>query len=229
MKLLAFDTCGDACSVAVAQDGKPHEIHRIAPRRQADLLLPMIEEVLATAGWGFADLDGIAFGRGPGAFTGVRISAAVCQGLAFARDLPVVPVSSLLAMAAGVAREHAVPAVIAAFDARMGEVYLTAVRFDAGLPETVVAECVAPPAEVPLPELGPWVGAGSAFASYADVLGRRLGDRLTAASPQALPRAGDVLNLARPVFDAGNALPAEQAMPVYLRDRVAERPARMGG
>ncbi|MGB5065729.1 MAG: tRNA (adenosine(37)-N6)-threonylcarbamoyltransferase complex dimerization subunit type 1 TsaB, partial [Candidatus Competibacter sp.] len=123
MKLLALDTATDACSAAVWVDGVVHERYELAPRRHAALILPMIEAVLAEAGLRPAQLDAVAFGRGPGAFTGVRIAVGIAQGIAFAADLPVVPVSTLAALALGVGRETGHARLAVALDARMSEVY----------------------------------------------------------------------------------------------------------
>lgn len=226
MKLLAFDTCADACSVALSDAGAVTETHDLAPREQAQRLLPAIHALMAAAGWEFADLDAIAFGRGPGSFTGVRVAAAVCQGLAFGHDLPVVPVSSLEALALGAGRRHGAQRVLAGFDARMQEIYLGVFAGDAGGWRSVQAETVAPAETVALPAEGTWLGAGSAFARYEAVLRQRLGVRLAATAPDALPRAGDIARLAAPRAARGETVAAEQAVPVYLRDRVAAVPAR---
>nr|VFK07335.1 MAG: tRNA threonylcarbamoyl adenosine modification protein YeaZ [Candidatus Kentron sp. FM] len=131
MKILAIDTATDACSVALHLDGDYREIHELAPRRHAEILLPRIRTLLSEAALSLRDLDALAFGRGPGAFTGVRIATGVIQGLAFGADLPVVPISSLHALAQGAWRERGEGNVLAAFDARMGEVYWGAYRLDA--------------------------------------------------------------------------------------------------
>jgi tRNA threonylcarbamoyladenosine biosynthesis protein TsaB len=123
MKLLALDTATEACSAAVWVDGTVLERYELAPRRHAALILPMIEAVLAEANLSPLQLDAIAFGRGPGAFTGVRIAVGIAQGIAFAADLPVIPISTLAALALGAAQETGYSRIAAALDARMGEVY----------------------------------------------------------------------------------------------------------
>ncbi|VFM95033.1 MAG: tRNA threonylcarbamoyladenosine biosynthesis protein TsaB [Candidatus Kentron sp. G] len=146
MKIFAIDTATDACSAALHLDGGCREIHELAPRRHAEILLPRIRTLLSEAALSLRDLDALAFGRGPGAFTGVRIATGVIQGLAFGADLPVVPVSSLHALAQGAWRERGEENILAAFDARMGEVYWGAYRLDAtGDNEEGTLPCAALP------------------------------------------------------------------------------------
>lgn len=217
MKILAFDTSTDACTVAVKLDGRVCE-HFELGRRHAERLLVLIDKVLAEAGVALGDLDAIAFGRGPGSFTGLRISAGVAQGLAFGADLPVVPVSSLAALAQSVDA----PKVLAAFDARMQQVYWGAyVRGARGLVELQGEERVVAPSAVPLPASGGWVGAGSGWDQYTEALSARLDERLDRWYPDCYPRARGVAELGAADFEAGKAVPAEQALPVYMRDDVA--------
>jgi tRNA threonylcarbamoyladenosine biosynthesis protein TsaB len=224
MKLLAIETATDACSAALWVDGVLTTRHEVAPREHTRLILPMMDALLVEAGLRLSDLDALAFGRGPGAFTGVRIAAAVIQGSAFAADLPVVPVSTLAALAqqgidAGSRR------VLAALDARMDEVYWGAFQADdQGLAVPVGAEQVIAPDAVPIPEGEGWRGVGSGWAAYEDALRARLGECVSDIDPEALPAAAEVARLAVRDFNAGLAVPAEQALPVYLRDKVAEKP-----
>jgi tRNA threonylcarbamoyladenosine biosynthesis protein TsaB len=222
MRLLAIDTSAEACSAALDIDGEVAERFAIQPQRQSELILPMMDDLLAEAGLVVADLDALAFGRGPGSFTGVRIATGVVQGAAFAADIPVVPVSTLAALAQGHLRETGHARVLAAFDARMNEVYWAACVPDAsGTMRAVGAELIVPPGEVPLPDGGGWHGVGSGWGAYAATLRERLGDRVTVVRPDALCRARDVARIAAVDFAAGLAVPAEQALPVYLRDQVA--------
>jgi tRNA threonylcarbamoyladenosine biosynthesis protein TsaB len=223
-RLLAIDTATEACSAALWLDGEVHERYVEAPREHARRLLPMVEELLAEAGLALRDLDALAFGRGPGSFTGVRIAAGMAQGLAFSAGLSVVPVSTLAALAQGVAdADH--PRLLAAIDARMGEVYWASYVLGAdGLVELDGVERVCAPGEVPLPTGGGWYGVGSGWATYAELLDARLGASLVGRDGTRYPRAGDVARLAAAAFAQGSARPAEQAIPVYLRDKVADKP-----
>jgi tRNA threonylcarbamoyladenosine biosynthesis protein TsaB len=217
MRLLALDTATEACSVAVVVDGEYHE-HFELGRRHSEGILVMVEAVLADAGLALTQLDAIAFGRGPGLFTGLRIGAGVTQGLAFAAGLPVVPVSSLAALAQGAGD----PRVLAAIDARMNQVYWGAfVRGSDGLVEPVGNEVVSDPAQVPVPSGHEWVGAGSGWDQYHAALLARLDGHAQSWQPQVWPRARDVAALGVATFAAGGAVSPEQAAPVYIRDDVA--------
>jgi tRNA threonylcarbamoyladenosine biosynthesis protein TsaB len=222
VKLLAIDTSTIACSVALSIDGQTSERYELAPQRHADLVLPMAESLLTEAGLGLADLDAIAFARGPGAFTGLRIAAAVAQGMAYGAGLPVIPVSTLAALAQGVISDGLADRVLAAMDARMGEVYWGAFeKGPDGLASPVGEECVCPPDHVPLVDAGAWFAAGDGWASYLAELKSRLACDLAGIEGQRYPRARDLARLALAPGQQGGALPATEAVPVYLRDRVA--------
>ena len=224
MKLLAIETSTEACSVALMIDGAVTEDHRVAPRQHAELVLGMVETLLADAQLELLGLDGIAFGRGPGAFTGVRIAVGVVQGLAFGADLPVVPVSTLQAIAQGALRERGEHRVAAAIDARMGEVYWGTFTADAsGLMVPVRQERVCLPGDVSALEGEEWFGSGTGWATYGEILTERLGDVVRDSEGDRLPRARDVAALAEPVLAAGKGVGAEMALPVYLRDDVARK------
>lgn len=223
MKLLAFDTATDACTVAVWVDGAVHERVELG-RRHAERLLVLVDEALAEAGAVLQQLDAIAFGRGPGSFTGLRISAGVAQGLAFGADLAVVPVSSLAALAQGVDA----PKVLAAFDARIQQVYWGEyVKGAGGLVELRGTEVVTSPTDVPLPPDEEWVGGGSGWDQYAAALRARLGDRVLRWRPNCYPQARDVAVLGAAGFESGRAVAPEQALPSYVRDEVAVKRARL--
>ncbi len=224
MKLLAIDTSTEACSAALYVDNEVAERFRIAPREHAVLILPMIEQLLGDAGLSLNRLDALAFGRGPGSFTGVRIAAGVIQGLAYGAALPVVPVSSLAALAEGVRRERQQSRVLAAFDARIGEVYWGAYQADEpGRMVLIGEEQVCPPQVVPGPAAGVWFGAGSGWRAYIDALKSRLGNRVAGFDAEYYPHAADVARLAVAGLAAGQAVDAEWALPVYLRDNVARK------
>lgn len=228
MKLLALDTSSDACSVALIHDGQVLHRHEVIPRQQARRVLPVVSELLAAAELAVHDLDALAFGRGPGSFTGVRIAAGVTQGMAFGTGLGVVPVSDLAAIAQGTVRELGSFCVLVCLDARMGEVYWGAYAVDqSGLVATVAAEQISVPAGVKAPFEGDYAGAGSGFAAYPE-LARRLELSAACVHPDRLPDARDILSLAIPEVEAGRMVSAAEAVPVYLREKVASKRGGMG-
>jgi tRNA threonylcarbamoyladenosine biosynthesis protein TsaB len=219
--LLAVETATTACSAALFLDGSILERHALAPRQHAALILPMIESLLVEVDLQAGQLDAVVFGQGPGSFTGVRIAASVVQGIAFGAGLPVVPVSSLATLALGAMEESGEAQVMAALDARMAEVYWGVyTRGDDGLPVRQAEECVAAPDTVPLPPPGRWIGAGSGWESYAEALMKHSGERVVRVLPDLEPRARDLVRLGADRFARGMVISAEQALPVYLRDRV---------
>lgn len=220
MNLLAIETATEACSVALLHGGALIDRSEMAPRRHAELVLPMAEALLSEAGIARKQLDVIAVGRGPGAFTGVRLAISVAQGLALALDIPVVTVSSLAALA--MQAPHNGAATLAVIDARRSEIYAGVFRFDAnGLADPLDEERVIAASELPLPEAAAWNVLGSGWNAYRDVISERLPDAPRWTDGHRYPQACDVARLAGPLFAAGNALPPEQALPVYLRDKVA--------
>ncbi|SDH59147.1 tRNA (adenosine(37)-N6)-threonylcarbamoyltransferase complex dimerization subunit type 1 TsaB [Pseudomonas panipatensis] len=216
--LLALDTSTEACSVALLHDGRRFSRHEVIPRLHAKRLLPMVQELLDEAGIALAAVDAIAFGRGPGAFTGVRIAIGVVQGLAFALERPVLPISDLAVLAQRAYREHGVSQVAAAIDARMDEVYWGCYRLEQGEMRLGGAEAVLPPERVELPRdaSGDWFGAGTGWG-YRE----RLAVKVAGEDASLLPHAEDLLDLALFAWQRGDAVPADQAQPVYLRDNVA--------
>lgn len=221
MNILALDTSTESCSVALWQDGRGEGRSVHAGQTHSSILLDMIDERLAAAGLSLARLDGIAYGEGPGAFTGLRIACAVVQGIAFAADIPVLGIGTLHAMAAGSGADR----VICCLDARMQEVYHASFRRDGGNWLTLSEPRVCPPSAVPLPEGDGWLGCGSGFSAYGPALALRLGAALAGSRPQAHPDALDIARLAAPLFRAGRGRPAECASPVYIRDKVALKTA----
>lgn len=225
VRLLALETATDACSAALWRDGEVIERFEIAPRRHVALLLPFVESLLADASIGVAQLDGVAFGRGPGSFTGLRIAAGMAQGIAFGADVPVLPVSTLAALAQGCVRECSAQAVLAALDARMQEVYFGAYRVCAdGLVALVGEEMVCAPAAIAVPEGNDWYTAGDGWASYRDTMHARLTQPPVGEMDTACPHAADIARLGAALWVQGGAIPAEQAAPVYLRNDVAAKP-----
>lgn len=218
MRLLALDTSTEWLSVALYNDGTWSESDESAGQRHAELTLPSIDRLLQQAGVSLRDLSGIVYGEGPGSFTGLRIGCGVVQGLAFAADIPVLGVSTLLTMAETAGQSQ----VYACLDARAGEVYCAAYRrLDQGW-VTEIAPTLAKPDVIPLPGGSEWYGVGNGFAAYEGVVARRLAEHLLGCDSRVMPSAGAMLRLALPQFRAGGGLPAHCCVPVYLRDKVAK-------
>ena len=224
MRLLAIETSTEACSVALWIDGDVRERHEIAPRRHTQLALPWADELLAEAGIARAQLDAVAVGRGPGAFTGVRLGIALAQGIALALDRPLLPVSTLAVLA----MQGRAPHILAAIDARMGEVYAGAfVRGEDGLVIADGDESVAAPHAVMLPA-APFAAVGTGFAAEGGALAARLGTHALEVDATALPHAADLALLADALWRRGGAVAAESVEPAYLRDKVALTLAEQG-
>ena len=215
--LLALDTATECCSAALLHDGRVTARSEVIPRQHAQRLLPMIEELLGERELRLPDVDALVFGRGPGAFTGVRIATGMVQGLAFAADKPVIAVSNLAALAQRAWREHGAETVAAAIDARMDEVYWGLYGLQDGVMKSLDDKRVCPPEAVSLPDgVASVAGAGTGW-QYAD----RLAVSAERSWPQMLPDAVDLITLALPRWLAGEVLDAADAQPVYLRDKVA--------
>lgn len=222
-RILALDTATENCSVALWLDGELRVRAQMSERQHADLLLGMVDELLGEARLELTDLDCLAFGRGPGGFTGVRIATSVAQGLALGADLPVVPVSNLHALAWCAWQRHGWHRVMVAMDARMGELYALACELDAqGRVSAVGEERVLPPGELRLPAgPGGWCGAGPGWAAQADALAETIG-RLGGVDDGLYPDAAAVVSLAALALGDGiSGIDVAGARPVYLRDRVA--------
>jgi tRNA threonylcarbamoyladenosine biosynthesis protein TsaB len=216
MKILAFDTSTEYLSIALRLEGKTLLRECVAEQKHSSLLLPMVSEVLAEAEISLSQLDCIAFGVGPGSFTGLRIACSVAQGLAFGAGIPLIGISTLqaLAQACGARR------VIAAMDARMGEIYHAAYEKSGDTWREVMAPTVCKPEQAPLITGDDWVGVGSGFAAY-EMLQQHYANRLTRIDAKAYPHASAMLELAVAEFAAGHAVAPEYAAPVYIRNKVA--------
>lgn len=227
MNLLAIETATESCSVALVHGETVIARSELAPRRHAERVLPMADELLAEAGIGKHALDGIAVGRGPGAFTGVRLAVSLAQGMAMALDLPVVTVSSLAALALEAPEDDA--AILAVIDARMGEIYAASYRHDGhcGL-LALDEERVCTAAALQLPQAAAWNVVGSGWATYAETLTAQLGAAPRSTDGASYPQARHVATLAVAAFKAGKAQAPELALPVYLRDKVALTLAEQG-
>jgi tRNA threonylcarbamoyladenosine biosynthesis protein TsaB len=217
LRILALDTSTEYCSVALWRDGEVDAREVLAGQRHSQLLLPMVDELLGRHGIALKSLDGIAYGQGPGSFTGLRIACGVVQGLAFGAGLGVVGVVTLAAMAQAAGAERSV----CCLDARMGEIYHAAyVRSGEGWMAAQEPGLYAP-ARAPLPPPGTWTGCGSGFAAHDASLRPRFEGRLSAIMPDVFPHARDIARLAAEEFKAGRAVTPEQAVPLYIRDKVA--------
>jgi tRNA threonylcarbamoyladenosine biosynthesis protein TsaB len=217
LNILALETSTEYCSVALWQDGAIVERCERVGQKHSELLMEMLDSVLREAKVTLAQLDGIAFGAGPGSFTGVRIACGVAQGLALGAALPVVGVSTLQALAQSSGHDK----VIAALDARMAEVYHAAYERRGNEWVTVSEPGLCLPQDARQVEGTGWFGAGSGFAVHGGVLGERYAGQLAGSDAQAVPQAGAVAQLAAVMFAAGRGMDAAQAVPLYLRDKVA--------
>lgn len=226
MKLLVLDTSTEYCSAALWLDGEINARRLLAEQRHSSLLLPMIDELLRESALSLRQLDGIAYGAGPGSFTGLRIACAVTQGLAFGADLPVVGISTL----ESIAEQTGADKVLTVLDARMAEVYWAAYQREGAGWRIVTDAQLALPESVSVPDDGNWVGAGNGFAALGEILRPRLATRLTRIDASIMPDAAAMAPLAVQAFERGESVDAAQAAPLYLRDKVAltvdERRAR---
>lgn len=223
MKLLAVETSTEACSAALFINGAVAERFEISPQKHTRLILPMIDGLMAEAGLRPQQLDALALSRGPGSFTGVRIATGIIQGIAFGADLPVVPVSTLAAIAQDFFDHHNDDISFTAMDARMGEIFWGVYRRNRqGYAELLGQEAVTPAEQVEFPALA-GVGVGSGWGVYQDLLMARLAGVVERCETGLLPRAGAVARLGAYGFEQGLAVDVEQAMPVYLRDKVAKK------
>lgn len=223
MRILAIDTATEACSAALWNDGTLSAHFEICPREHTQRILPLVQEVLNESGTQLTDLDALAFGRGPGSFTGVRIGIGIAQGLALGAELPMIGVSTLATMAQGAWRKTGATRVLAAIDARMGEVYWAEYQRDEqGVWHGEESEAVLKPEAVRerLQQLeGEWATVGTGWQAWPD-LANGCGLTLADGAIQ-LPEAQDMLPLACHLFTAGKTVAVEHAEPFYLRNEVA--------
>lgn len=219
MRLLAIDTATEACSAALSLNGEISLRYEFAPRQHAELILPMVEQLLAEAEIKLANLDALAFGRGPGAFTGVRLATGVIHGLAFAADLPVVPVSTLAALAQGAISES--QTLLSAIDARMGEIYWGLYQTDQdNIVMPVGEEQISKPELIQISDDEKCYGIGSGWQTYHEILQNKLQNQLIGYAGERYPHAKDIITLAIKDFNNGKAVSADEALPVYLRNKV---------
>lgn len=218
MNLVAIEASTEYLSLAVARDRRVFDRVLLAGQRHAELLLDELDALLVRADLAMAEIDAIAFGAGPGSFTGLRIACGAAQGLALARGIPLLPVGSLEALAEAVQADK----VVACLDARMGEVYHAAyVRGADAQWEAVCRPGLFVPGKVPPLPGGGWTGCGSGFAMHGVLLRERYGVALAAVVPDLFPLASVMLRLATPRFLNNEGIDAAQAAPLYVRDKVA--------
>ena len=223
MNLLAIDTATEVCMIGVQAGERCLGRSERAGRAQTERILPMIDALCGEAGIALRELDALVMGRGPGAFTGLRVTAGVVQGLAFALDIPVVPVSSLLILACTAARVHERERVIAAFDARMDEVYWCAAKRQGDSMVIEGSERLTAPEQVGAGLTGDWLGVGPAWAAYGPRMAAASSCRITQGDRDLMAAGEDALRLGAQALAAGQTVHAEQAVPVYLRNEVAWR------
>ena len=220
MRILALDASTEICAVALGGSAGFEERAEVAGQRHSELMLPMIRSLLADTGTSLKQLDGIAFGAGPGSFTGLRIACGIAQGLALGAGLTLVGIPTLAAMAEVARQRERCARVVAALDARMHEVYIAAYEHDGVRWHEGLAPIVVEPDAAPLPPGPGWIGVGGAFAAYP-ALRLRLAGALTDCDASITPTAGAIGALALPKFVAGEGVAARDAAPLYVRHRVA--------
>ncbi len=217
MNILALDTSTEYCSVALWQDGTVIERCELAGQKHSELLIGMLDALLHESAVNLTQIDGIAFGKGPGSFTGVRIACGATQGLAFGSNLPVVGVCTLEALAEASGN----PRVIAALDARMGEIYHAAYEKQGGVWVTVSEPCLCKPEDAPPLTGTDWFGTGSGFAGHGETLNQRYAGQLLGVDGDVVPQAAAIAALGAAQFALGHGVDAAEALPLYLRDKVA--------
>ena len=217
MNILALETSTEYCSVALWQDGAVVERCDLAVQKHSEMLIAMLDALLKDAGVRIQDMDGVAFGKGPGSFTGVRIACGAAQGLAFGANLPVVGICTLEALAEASGKKK----VIAALDARMGEIYHAAYEKHDGAWMEVSEPRLCRPEDAPLVSGDDWFCAGSGFAMYGAALSGRYAGQLQGMDGTAVPQAAAIAALGAAQFARGRGVDAAEALPLYLRDKVA--------
>ena len=218
MNILAIDTATEACSVALLANGRCEEVFEVIPRQHTERVLPMVDELLKKANLSLSQLDALAFDCGPGSFTGVRVATSVTQGLAFSHDLPVIPVSSLAALAQLAYRLENKEKVLSAIDARMNEMYWGCYQLEAGLMRLMGKEKVSPVTKVE--KEGEWHCQGSGWDTFHTELEQSKQVNITSFSLACYPHAQDIAMLAADLYQQGKMISAEDAKPVYIRDEV---------
>jgi tRNA threonylcarbamoyladenosine biosynthesis protein TsaB len=221
MKILAIDTVSEMCSCALWHEDTLSYREQWVPQQHTHMILPMVQELLQEAKIELASLDALAFSRGPGSFTGLRICASVTQGLALAHALPVLPVSSLAALAQGAFEETGHESVMACMDARKAEVYWACFVQQDGVMQAITHEQVSPAAEVATPTGHSWHGVGNGFSAYAVELQQNSSVNVNTVTVDRYPLARHLIPIARKMWQDQQSVDASLAIPVYLRDNIA--------
>lgn len=215
--ILALETSAEFCSVALRAQGNTRSCESQAVQKHSELILPMIHELLAAAGLGIRDMDAIAFGAGPGSFTGLRIASGVVQGLAFSTGCKVVPVGSLEALAEFTGAQR----VLVCTDARMGQIYYGAFKKAAQDWRVVLPPGLCDPGQGPTLPGKDWIGCGSGFDRYSALLNQQYGEQLADVMDGVIPHAREIASLGARHLLAGRSVAGAQALPIYVRNKVA--------
>ncbi len=225
MKILALETATDACSCAINIDGVISEKFVLAPQRHADLLLPMVEQLLAETAVALSMIDAIAFGAGPGGFMGVRIATGIAQGLGYALDRPLIPISTLQSLAQVGYQATKNPHILAGWDAKMAAIYWGIYQVDGqGLVQPLAEDRLTLPAEVQLPVDHQWLAVGNAWLVYQNELPWSFAANSLPTRTDLHPHAATIAQLAAAKYAAGKMIRADEAEPIYLRNDVAKKP-----
>lgn len=228
MNLLALDTSTESCSAAITINGVLYQQQQMTQRGHSTLILGMLDALFKQANASIEAIDALAFGRGPGSFTGVRIGVGVAQGIAFARELPVIPVSTLAAVAQAAYEQTQQQDIAVAMDARMDEIYAASFQVKQGYVELLGSEQVCA-AEMFVPaDSSTWLGAGNGWQVYSEALKHNFANHLLASKTDIYPDAAMILKLAEPLYQQGKVVSADKALPVYLRNDVAKKKAQQG-
>jgi tRNA threonylcarbamoyladenosine biosynthesis protein TsaB len=218
LKILAIDTSLSACSAAILVDDRIQEHFIETPRQQAEMILPMIEQLLNQATLKLSDLQAIAFGAGPGSFTGMRVAAATIQGLAFANNIPVIRISTLQALAQHAFRKFGTQRALTCIDAQRQQIYWGIYLLGSNkLMQPLQTDNLSLPEAVTVPQEQHWTGIGNGWLLHEKILRERCGEKLENVMPEIQPHAQDVALLAASAFKQGKIETAEQALPIYLR------------
>lgn len=223
MNLLALDTSTESCSAAITINGELYQQQHLTQRGHSTLILGMLDQLFKQANATIADIDALAFGRGPGSFTGVRIGIGVAQGIAFARELPVIPVSTLAAVAQAAYDHSGHTNIAVAMDARMNEIYAASFDVQDGFVRLLGAEQVCSAEQFLPANADSWFGAGNGWEIYAEALEAGFAGQVIGKNTAIYPQADSILKLAEQQFSRGEFTTADKALPVYLRNNVAKK------